>query len=117
MTYCRRLAALPEGKRGIAIVLTTRYLQILASRLEDPSMPRPQATHTNGGLTPEPEPAAERMSCSYCAQEFTRTQPGQRFCSTTCRKAMKEDRRTCMLSRVDDGGYVAALAASGGSFR
>ena len=39
MAICRRLALMPEGKRGIAVALLHRYLMVLASRLEDPTMP------------------------------------------------------------------------------
>ena len=42
LSICRRLARMKPGKRGIAVALLHRYLQVLASRLEDPTRPQPQ---------------------------------------------------------------------------
>ena len=39
LSICRRLALMKEGKRGVAVSLLHRYLQILASRLHDPTIP------------------------------------------------------------------------------
>ena len=38
MSICRRLALLKEGKRGISVALLHRYLMVLASRLDDPTV-------------------------------------------------------------------------------
>ena len=37
LSICRRLALMPPGKRGMSVALLHRYLQVLASRLEDPT--------------------------------------------------------------------------------
>jgi hypothetical protein len=41
LSICRRLARMKEGKRGVAVALLHRYLAILASRLEDPTVEAP----------------------------------------------------------------------------
>jgi hypothetical protein len=38
LSICRRLARMKPGKRGIAVALLHRQLQVLASKLEDPSV-------------------------------------------------------------------------------
>jgi hypothetical protein len=61
LSICRRLARMKPGKRGIAVALLHRYLQVLASRLEDPTVAAAGAGHNRGpSLTSEePEAAAE----------------------------------------------------------
>jgi hypothetical protein len=39
LATCRRLANLPPGKRGVTVAVLHRYLMVLASRLEDPTVP------------------------------------------------------------------------------
>jgi hypothetical protein len=39
LATCQRLARMKPGKRGISVALLHRYLQVLASRLEDPTAP------------------------------------------------------------------------------
>jgi hypothetical protein len=38
LSLCCRLAKMKEGKRGVAVALLHRYLVVLASRLEDPTI-------------------------------------------------------------------------------
>ena len=38
LSLCCRLARMKEGKRGVTIALLHRYLQVLASRLDDPTV-------------------------------------------------------------------------------
>jgi hypothetical protein len=38
LSTCRKLAALPAGKRGVSVALLHRYLGVLAARLEDPAV-------------------------------------------------------------------------------
>ena len=52
MAICRRLALMPEGKRGIAVALLHRYLQVLASRLEDPTLPATRNGEAHREATP-----------------------------------------------------------------
>lgn len=44
LSWCRRLAELPEGRRGVSIALLHRYLQVLASRLDDPTAREAEAS-------------------------------------------------------------------------
>jgi hypothetical protein len=54
LTICCKLARMPRGKRGVAVALLHRYLQVLARQLDGPTVPVEHAARPNGGLTPEP---------------------------------------------------------------
>jgi hypothetical protein len=41
LSICRRFAAMKPGKRGVSVALLHRYLQVLASRLDDPTVEAP----------------------------------------------------------------------------
>jgi hypothetical protein len=41
LSLCCRIAKMKPGKRGVAVALLHRYLAILASRLEDPTVEAP----------------------------------------------------------------------------
>jgi hypothetical protein len=40
LSTCCKLARMKPGKRGVAVALLHRYLQVLASRLDDPTVPQ-----------------------------------------------------------------------------
>ena len=58
MSICRRLALMREGKRGVAVALLHRYLAILASRLEDPTVPVTKNGEAHREATPFERSAA-----------------------------------------------------------
>jgi hypothetical protein len=139
LTICCKLARMPRGKRGVAVALLHRYLQVLARQLDDPTVPVEldgptvpveHAARPNGGLTPEPfagregvgapsphsSDKSERVQCQYCEDLFIKSQPGRKFCSPSCKRAWREDRKPYTPSG-NDSGFVAALHASGGSFQ
>jgi len=44
LSLCCRLARMKPGKRGVSVALLHRYLQVLASRLDDPTVPQEAPT-------------------------------------------------------------------------
>jgi len=56
----------------------------------------------------------KRRVCAFCGREFYATSPGQKYCSSECRKeAYREKRRKYHRSRVERGRDVSPRAKPG----
>ena len=52
LAICRKLAMMKPGKRGVAVALLHRYLMVLASRLDDPTVPATRNGEAHREATP-----------------------------------------------------------------
>ena len=83
LSVCRKLALMKPGKRGIAVALLHRYLEVLASRLEDPDDGAAWRGAGEGAVGPfrAAETVGGVKRCLFC---LTPLANGSATCSATC---------------------------------